>query len=321
MNKLVLDSMISRLLKVNNPKYDRKKIKIKEQEIRLLIKHAKSIFLNQPILLELNPPINICGDIHGQYHDLIRIFELGDFPPKTNYLFLGDFVDRGKMGLETVCLLLCYKVKYPYNFFMLRGNHESQPINHIYGFFDECKRRYSIQLWKSFCRCFECLPLSAIVGDKIFCVHGGLSPDLKTPNDIKKIDRPTEVDDIGLVCDLLWSDPSEETDGWGENERGVSYTFGENIVEKFCDENDFDLICRAHQVVEYGYEFFADQLLVTVFSAPNYCGEFDNSGGIMVVDEELCCSFQILKADNLRLTSTNTSDLPPTPPRKKKSRK
>lgn len=105
--------------------------------------------------------------------------------------------------------------------------------------------------------------------------------------------RPTDVPDTGLLCDLLWSDPDKDVQGWGENDRGVSFTFGADVVSKFLNRHDLDLICRAHQVVEDGYEFFAKRQLVTLFSAPNYCGEFDNAGGMMSVDETLMCSFQV----------------------------
>ena len=241
------------------------------------------------------------GDLHGQYFDLLRLFEYGGFPPDSNYLFLGDYVDRGKQSLECICLLLAYKIKYPENFFLLRGNHECASINRIYGFYDECKRRYSIKLWKTFTDCFNCLPVSAIVDEKILCMHGGLSPDLQRLDQISRIMRPTDVPDSGLLCDLLWSDPDKDVSGWGENDRGVSYTFGADVVSKFLDDHDLDLICRAHQVVEDGYEFFAKRQLVTVFSAPNYCGEFDNAGAMMSVDDTLMCSFQILKPAEKRI--------------------
>jgi serine/threonine-protein phosphatase PP1 catalytic subunit len=259
-------------------------------------------------------------------------------------------VDRGKQSLETICLLLAYKVrlgrpgaggsargpqrvphrallpvphplwtlaswcvsapglashlthtpvapqiKYPENFFLLRGNHECASINRIYGFYDECKRRYNIRLWKTFTDCFNCLPVAALIDEKILCMHGGLSPELKSLEQIKRIPRPTDVPDTGLLCDLLWADPDKDAAGWGENDRGVSYTFGHDAVSEFLAKHDLDLICRAHQVVEDGYEFFAKRQLVTIFSAPNYCGEFDNAGAMMSVDETLMCSFQILK--------------------------
>merc|ERR1712060_351281 len=134
--------------------------------------------LSQSALLELEAPINIVGDIHGQYWDLLRIFEYGGFPPESNYLFLGDYVDRGKHSLEVMTLLLVYKIKYPENFFMLRGNHECAAITRIYGFYDECKMRYNIKMWKAFCEVFNRLPFAAVIDDKIFCVHGGLSPEV-----------------------------------------------------------------------------------------------------------------------------------------------
>jgi len=251
--------------------------------------------MEEPVLLEVSAPVNICGDTHGQYNDLLRLFEFGGRPPQTNYLFLGDYVDRGKNSVETMGLLLAYKIKYPNNVFLLRGNHESEIINHVYGFYDECRRRYNIKIYKLFSDCFNWLPISAIVDDKILCMHGGISPDLTSLDKIRKIVRPTEVPDKGLLCDLLWSDPDKNVDGWGTNERGVSVTFNENIVNKVVEDLDIDLICRAHQVVENGFEFFADKKLVTVFSAPNYCNQFDNAGGMMLVDENLICGFKILR--------------------------
>eukprot|EP00826_Nyctotherus_ovalis_P011146 TRINITY_DN1290_c0_g1_i2.p1 TRINITY_DN1290_c0_g1~~TRINITY_DN1290_c0_g1_i2.p1 ORF type:complete len:278 (+),score=67.24 TRINITY_DN1290_c0_g1_i2:219-1052(+) len=274
---------------------------------------AKEIFSSQPIFLELEAPLKICGDIHGQYHDMLKLFEHGKFPPDSNYLFLGDYVDRGKQSLEAICLLLCYKVKYPENFFLLRGNHESASINRVYGFYDECKRRFNIRLWKMFTECFNCLPVAALIDDKIFCMHGGLSPELSSLEQIKRLMRPTDVPDRGLLCDLLWSDPDSRIKGWGDNERGVSYTFGPDVVTEFLKKNGLDLICRAHQVVEDGYEFFAKRQLVTIFSAPNYCGEFNNSGGMMTVDENLTCSFQVLKPAKKGISAAGR---PLTPPKK-----
>jgi len=293
-SSLAVDEIIASLLQVRSARPG-KEVQLPERQITLLCNTAREIFLQQPILLELEAPIKIVGDVHGQYYDLLRLFEYGGFPPEANYLFLGDYVDRGKQSLETVCLLLAYKVKFPENFFLLRGNHECASINRIYGFYDECKRRYSVKLWRTFTTCFNTLPVSAVVDDKILCMHGGLSPELKSFEQIKRIMRPTDVPDSGLLCDLLWSDPDRDISGWGENDRGVSYTFGADVVTKFLNKHDLDLICRAHQVVEDGYEFFARRQLVTLFSAPNYCGEFDNAGAMMSVDDTLMCSFQILK--------------------------
>ncbi len=267
--ELNVDSMIERLLRIRSKPGTFPNIA--ENELRSLILRTRDIFIQQPILLELEAPIKICGDIHGQYYDLLRLFEYGGFPPEANYLFLGDYVDRGKQSLECIILLLCYKVKYPENFFMMRGNHECASINRIYGFYDETKRRFSVRTWKTFSDAFNCLPLAAIIDEKIFCTHGGLSPDLHSLEQIRRTMRPTEIPDAGLLCDMLWSDPETGIRGWAENDRGVSYTFGADVVQEFLEANEFDLVCRAHQVVEDGYEFFARRQLVTIFSAPAYC--------------------------------------------------
>eukprot|EP01018_Ginkgo_biloba_P000067 Gb_16935 [translate_table: standard] len=294
MDPNVLDDIIARLLEVKGCR-GVKPAQITEAEIKQLCQCSREIFISQPNLLELEAPMKICGDIHGQYSDLLRLFDYGGFPPEANYLFLGDYVDRGKQSIETICLLMAYKIKYPENIFLLRGNHECASINRIYGFYDECKRRFNVRLWKLFTDCFNCLPVAAIIDEKIICMHGGLSPDWKDLDDVRNIARPTDVPDHGILCDLLWADPDKDIEGWGENDRGVSFTFGSDKVTEFLQKHDLDLVCRAHQVVEDGYEFFADRQLVTIFSAPNYCGEFDNAGAMMSVDESLMCSFQMLK--------------------------
>ena len=270
---------------------------LSEDELKYLCIKSMEIFMQESSFLELTAPIIICGDIHGQYRDLIRLFDFGGSPQKKQYLFLGDYVDRGKNFIECIALLLAYKVKYPKNIYLLRGNHESEMINRTYGFFDECRRRYNLRTWKIFSDCFNWLPIAALVNERILCMHGGISPDLQSLNNIKQIVRPTEVPDKGLLCDLLWSDPEKGAEDWASNSRGISVLFNENLVEKALDELDIDLICRAHQVVEEGYEFFAQRKLVTVFSAPNYCGEFDNSGAFMIVNKDLMCGFKVLVAE------------------------
>uniref|UniRef100_A0A672HPJ9 Serine/threonine-protein phosphatase n=1 Tax=Salarias fasciatus TaxID=181472 RepID=A0A672HPJ9_SALFA len=286
-------------------------VQMTEAEVRGLCIKSREIFLSQPILLELEAPLKICGDIHGQYTDLLRLFEYGGFPPEANYLFLGDYVDRGKQSLETICLLLAYKIKYPENFFLLRGNHECASINRIYGFYDECNDTHTHTHTHTHSQNHQPETPS------VFCISG-LSPDLQSMEQIRRIMRPTDVPDTGLLCDLLWSDPDKDVQGWGENDRGVSFTFGADVVSKFLNRHDLDLICRAHQVVEDGYEFFAKRQLVTLFSAPNYCGEFDNAGGMMSVDESLMCSFQILKPSEKKAKYQYggvNSGRPVTPPR------
>jgi serine/threonine-protein phosphatase PP1 catalytic subunit len=264
-----LDDMITRLLDAGYSAKITKAVCLKNAEITAICTAVREVLLSQPALLELSQPVKIVGDIHGQYTDLLRTFEMCGFPPNANYLFLGDYVDRGKQSLETILLLFCYKLKFPENFFLLRGNHESANVTRVYGFYDECKRRCNIKIWKTFIDAFNCLPIAAIVAGKIFCVHGGLSPSLSHMDDIRQIARPTDVPDYGLLNDLLWSDPADMESEWESNERGVSYCFGKKVIMDFLQRNDFDLVCRAHMVVEDGYEFFQDRILVTVFSAPN----------------------------------------------------
>ena len=236
--------------------------------------------------------------------------ELGDGPVVTRL--------QGELSPPTTSSpgrLTPPQVKYPENFFLLRGNHESSSINRIYGFYDECKRRYNQKVWKAFCDCFDCLPAAAVVEGKIFCAHGGLSQQLTDLAEIRGIQRPCDVGEEGLLCDLLWADPDKEVpparptgtpprirralapqaDDYIPSDRGVSFHFGKAQLTQFLEEQELDLVVRAHQVVEDGYEFFGDRKLVTIFSAPRYAGEFDNAGAMMVVDENLQCSFRIFK--------------------------
>ena len=269
---------------------------IKEDECDYVIDKSYEIFQKEESLLKIKAPLYICGDIHGQYYDLLRVFDILNYPPQSTFLFLGDYVDRGKQSLECLLLLLCLKIQYPDKIFLLRGNHESEALNKIYGFYDECKRRLSIKCFKKITNLFNMMPISALINENILCMHGGLSKDLQNIEQINKILRPTDIPNEGLLCDLLWSDPNESlTEDFGPNERNISVTFSKDYVKNFVEKNNLDLICRAHQVVEEGFEFFADMKLVTIFTAPNYMGEFDNNGGILEVGEDLLCKFHVLR--------------------------
>ncbi|CCF59398.1 hypothetical protein KAFR_0G03660 [Kazachstania africana CBS 2517] len=308
-----IDDMIDKLINLNDTsrfKQKQKSIPFHSWEIQLICSTVREIFMGQPNLLRLQAPIKIVGDIHGQFNDLLRILKLSGWPNDTNYLFLGDYVDRGKQSLETILLLFCFKIKYPNNFFMLRGNHESANITKMYGFYDECKRRKNTKIWKSFIDVFNCLPIAATIQDKIFAVHGGISPDLMDLKQISKgILRPTDIPDSGLLTDLLWSDPDTSVSNWSLNDRGVSYTFSKKNVLDFCNQFNFDLIIRGHMVVEDGYEFFAKKKLVTVFSAPNYCGQFENWGAVLSINTGLICSFELLKPHSLKKNQDNFLDM------------
>lgn len=199
--------------------------------------------------MSLKGPITICGDVHGQFHDLIELFRIGGDIPYTNYLFMGDYVDRGFYSVETIILLVCLKIKYPSRLTLLRGNHESRQITQVYGFYDECLRKYgNANVWKMFTDLFDFLPLCALVENQIVCMHGGLSPGLDSLDDIKHLDRFQEVPHEGPMCDLLWSDPDERS-GWGISPRGAGYTFGLDISESFNRKNGLSLVARAHQLV------------------------------------------------------------------------
>ena len=271
-------------------------LSIKGDECNYIIDKSYEIIQKEESLLKIQAPLYICGDIHGQYYDLLRVFDILNYPPQSTFLFLGDYVDRGKQSLECLLLLLCLKIQYPDKIFLLRGNHECEALNKIYGFYDECKRRLSIKCFKKITNLFNMMPISALINENILCMHGGLSKDLQDIEQINKILRPTDIPNEGLLCDLLWSDPNENlTEDFGINERNISITFSKDYVKNFVEKNNLDLICRAHQVVEEGFEFFADMKLVTVFTAPNYMGEFDNNGGILEVGEDLLCKFHVLR--------------------------
>lgn len=268
---------------------------ITESLIQMIARRAREVIMSEPMLMRLQAPIHVCGDIHGQIFDLVHVFETGGLPPTTNYLFLGDYVDRGKHGIECICLLLGLKILYPNNITVLRGNHESESVCRIYGFFDECKRRYNVKVFKCLTDVFNCFPIAALIEDAALCMHGGLSPELKRFTQIENLQRPMAIPDSGLACDLVWSDPEEGSSGWCQSERGVSFTFGADIVKKMCDNLGIDVVLRAHQVVDNGYSFFAGRQLVTVFSASNYCGEFTNKGAMLMMDADCKCSFHVFK--------------------------
>ena len=277
-------------------------IRISEREVFTVIDKVYPLLEKEESMLELEPPLYICGDIHGQLYDLLRLFEIFEYPPKSKYLFLGDYVDRGKNSLECILLLLCLKIRYPDKIFLLRGNHESSDVNRVFGFYDECKRKVSLKIYKKFCNLFNILPITALIGEKILCMHGGLSKNLLNIKQLKEIKRPTEIPEKGILCDLVWSDPDNliSKDFTQNTERGISVCFSQKVVDEFTLNNNLDLICRAHQVVEEGYQFFANMKMITLFSAPNYMNIFDNNGGVLHVNEDLICSLHILKSSYSR---------------------
>lgn len=269
---------------------------LSKKEIKFLCNEVMEVFKSQPVCLELTAPISICGDIHGQFDDLCRIFETNGRPDSQSYLFLGDYVDRGENSISTICLLFAYKVKYPDTFFLLRGNHESAMTNRDYGFKGECLTRYSNTIYTLFNTVFNWLPLVAIVDSSIFCVHGGISPEMKNIEDIKKIQRPLEIPDEGLICDLLWSDPDSISTEWGPSSRQTSVCYGQKAVESVINKFKFNLIVRSHQSAKegYSYPFAPYKSVLTVFSAPNYQNQ-GNPGAVLNISNTLDTSFTFVK--------------------------
>jgi len=270
---------------------------ITEQEVKGLCDKAREILIKESNIQHVNAPITVCGDIHGQHYDLIELFKVGGDIPDTNYLFLGDFVDRGSHSVETFLLLLALKVRYPARITLIRGNHESRQITQVYGFYDECLRKYgSVNVWQCCTEIFDFLTLSALIDDKIFCVHGGLSPSVLSLDQVQEIERKVEVPHDGAMCDLLWSDP-DDIEGWGMSPRGAGFLFGGDVASQFLQANSIDLICRAHQLVMEGYKWhFEPKTVLTVWSAPNYCYRCGNVAAVMQIDEHLDHSFTIFQA-------------------------
>ena len=267
-------------------------VPLTEPEIKVLVAKAKEVLAKEDNVQSVAAPVTICGDVHGQFHDLLELFTIGGKCPDTNYLFMGDYVDRGYHSIETLSLLLLLKIRYPTRIYLTRGNHESTEITQLYGFYDECVQKFgNANVWKMFTELFNYLPISAIVNNKIFCLHGGLSPDIETIDEIRKIDRRRDVPSSGAMCDLLWSDPEERV-GWGVSPRGAGYIFGSDISKKFTQRNNLMMVNRAHQLVMKGYNWSHEKLVCTLFSAPNYCYRCGNQAGIMEVDENMKFNIQ-----------------------------
>ncbi|KAI6669745.1 hypothetical protein NL676_004630 [Syzygium grande] len=270
-------------------------------EIEELCDCAERIFSAEPSVLQLKAPVKIFGDLHGQFGDLMRLFDEYGSPSAAgdiayiDYLFLGDYVDRGQHSLETISLLLALKVEYPDNIHLIRGNHEAADINALFGFRIECIERLGerdgIWAWHRINRLFNWLPLAALIENKILCMHGGIGRSINYVEQIENIPRPITMEAGSiLLMDLLWSDPTENdgVEGLRPNARGPGLvTFGPDRVMDFCNNNDLELIVRAHECVMDGFERFAQGHLITLFSATNYCGTANNAGAILVLGRDL----------------------------------
>ena len=256
-----------------------------EKDVKGQCEMAISILKNESNVHKVRAPVTVCGDVHGQFHDLMELFNIAGKPPDVNFLFMGDYVDRGYFSIETVSLLFAFKCRFPNRITILRGNHESRQITQVYGFYDECLRKYgNSNVWKYFTEAFDYLPLTATIDDDIFCLHGGLSPTIDSQDHIRQLERIQEVPTDGPMCDLLWSDPQESA-GWVLSFRGAGYNFGPDISEQFNQHNDLSMIARAHQLVLEGYSHIHKENVCTVFSAPNYCYKCGNQAAILEIEE------------------------------------
>mmetsp|Transcript_11058 Transcript_11058/g.27105 ORF Transcript_11058/g.27105 Transcript_11058/m.27105 type:complete len:323 (+) Transcript_11058:70-1038(+) len=258
-----------------------------EDQVCKLCDMAKDILQKEDNVKAVKSPVIIVGDVHGQFFDLLELFEIGGKPPYYNYLFLGDYVDRGYYSLDCVLLLVALKVRYPDRISLTRGNHECRQITQVYGFYDECLRVHgSAKVWMHFTDLFDFLPLAALVDECIFTPHGGLSPSLDRIEHVQKLDRFVEIPHEGPICDLMWSDPDDRY-GWGISPRGAGYTFGQDITETYNHENGLQFIVRAHQLIMEGFQWQHGDGVLTLFSAPNYCYRCGNQAAIMQLDEDL----------------------------------
>jgi diadenosine tetraphosphatase ApaH/serine/threonine PP2A family protein phosphatase len=319
------------------------------EKIIELCKYTQDVLQSQKMVLNLRSPAKIFGDIHGQYSDLMRFFDLWGVPCEGetdkdietfDYVFLGDYVDRGSYSLETICLMFALKIRYPDQIHLLRGNHEDEWINMTFGFADECANRLNedIDHPRSVFKCingiFQYLPLAAIIDNKVICLHGGIGESLKHISQIEALERPLEVvhevtnDEQQLIVDVLWSDPTDSDQEMGiyantirdPQGTGNIVKFGPDRVHKFLNDNNLSMIIRAHECVMDGFERFAGGSLITVFSATDYCGKHKNAGAVLILGKNAEITPKLIYPSTVM--SNNWMDdeealkkRPPTPPR------
>jgi len=272
--------------------YFKKQNALPTRLVAIIVLRTINLLKTQPncvnVSVEDGNEITICGDVHGQYYDLLNIFNMNGYPSDTNpYIFNGDFVDRGSWSVECAIILFACKVAYPDNFYMSRGNHETKSINKIYGFKGECDSKFKVQeMYELFSEAFQWLPLCHSINNEVFCVHGGLPSNdgqgILDINELKRYSEPTDLQtaDQILLNDLLWADPRPDP-GRVPSPRGVSSHFGPDVTERFLEQNGLKYIIRSHEVKDDGYEVMHGGKVITVFSAPNYCDMVNNKGAFI----------------------------------------
>jgi len=335
------ESVIARMITVVG-KDPGSNVPLPREEVVALVMAAQKLFAAEPTLIDLDGACQVFGDIHGQYFDLLRLFELFGYPrggaegvtvdccrpqlgPDTKFVFLGDYVDRGRYSVDCVCLIFALKIRFPDNVFVIRGNHEDEAMNSFFGFLDECRRTYDYQMWRIFNECFAYMPISVLISKKILCVHGGISPFLQSIDQISAIMRPVasvaNPAENPLLADLLWADPGVDQTMSGfemrypNGKRGCSHDFGLDVLEEFLEENHLEILIRAHELVQDGFEIWGGGRLITLFSAPNYCGEYDNSAAILIIHPDLRIDFKVMRPAGQEdyAASTLSGSNPPSP--------
>lgn len=278
----------------------RREGRLRHDQIMRIIEAGTELLSNEPNLLHLTAPITVCGDIHGQYYDLLKLFEVGGSAESTQYLFMGDYVDRGYFSIECVLLLWSLKIKYPRSFWLLRGNHECRHLTGYFTFKRECEHKYNIDIYNACMDSFDALPLAAVVNKQFFCVHGGISPQLRTLQDLDKLNRFREPPTKGLLCDLLWADPHEHFGEESDNTpftpnavRGCSYFYTFTAVTSFLKRTGLLSVIRAHEAQDAGYRTYRKNgatgfpAVMTIFSAPNYLDAYNNKAAVLKYEDNV----------------------------------
>ncbi|QOU20058.1 hypothetical protein BRETT_004706 [Brettanomyces bruxellensis] len=276
--------------------------RLTEEQLLRIIDKASGVFAVEPSMLKVSCPAVVVGDIHGQYHDMIKMLSLCPEFGKTQYLFLGDYVDRGDCSIEVLILLYCIKLNFPHSVWMIRGNHETRRMTEYFTFKKECEIKYSLRLYYAALRSFSNLPIAAILNDQFFCVHGGISKHLGLVQDVNMIDRHRpDPPSSGVFCDLEWSDPSPNYDVVKEKqakeplfapntERNCSYYYSFRAVQSFLRRNNLLSVVRGHQAQDAGYRMYQKDdktgfpTVITIFSAPNYCHTYRNKAAALIYD-------------------------------------
>lgn len=273
---------------------------VSEDNVKKICEKVTEIFIREPNIQNKKPPVIVCGDIHGQFFDLVSLFRIDGSPARKQYIFLGDYVDRGKNSVECILLLFLFKIMHPENITLIRGNHEQAAINKVYGFYDEVMEKYgNVRVWRMINEVFNLMNIGCLVDGRVLCVHGGISPRALSLNQIRRFDRMQPIPENSEFADIVWGDPYEGK-GFQPSPRGSGYLYGNDVVMRFLELNGLTSIVRSHQLVIEGYKFhFPERNVVTVWSAPNYMGRCGNPASLLRINEDLDISdkdFCVFKA-------------------------